>query len=170
MKIDLNKIVSALILIVGYCFFFLNIANNIAFATIAILGTFLLWMTWNKIADTLDLNAFFTMLAGSGIIVAISILAIYGIEPIGTRKGTSIYFHSYGIAISLGILFVTLIPYLVFNIKFKLPKPFNVTFVSGFKNKNQSSSKNTKDKYVVGDGDWEIASDQDIKSGNYNIE
>ena len=38
------------------------------------------------------------------------------------------------------------------------------------KNKNQSSSKNTQDKYVVGDGDWEIASDQDIKSGNYNIE
>ena len=170
MKIDLNKIVSALILIVGHGFFFLNIANHIPFASISILVTFLLWMIWNKVADTLNLNSFFALLVTSGFIVSFTIFIVFGIEPIGTRKGTLIHFHSSGIAISLGVFFLTLIPYIIFNLKFKLPKPFNITFVSGFKTKPSTPKKASEDKYVVGDANWEIASNDDIESGDYNIE
>ena len=170
MKIDLNKIVSALILIVGHGFFFLNIANHIPFASISILATFLLWMIWNKVADTLNLNSFFALLVTSGFIVSFTIFIVFGIEPIGTRKGTLIHFHSSGIAISLGVFFLTLIPYIIFNLKFKLPKPFNITFVSGFKTKPSTPKKASEDKYVVGDANWEIASNDDIESGDYNIE
>jgi hypothetical protein len=170
MKIDLNKIVSILILIAGHGFFFLNITNHIAFASISILTAFLLWMIWNKVTDTLDLNSFFSLLAISGFIVSITILVVFGIEPIGTRKGTLIHFHSSGIAVSLGVFFLSLIPYIIFNLKFKLPKPFNVTVVSGFKTKPKTSKKVTEDKYVVGDANWEIASNDDIESGDYNIE
>ena len=170
MKIDLNKIVSILILIAGHGFFFLNITNHIAFASISILTAFLLWMIWNKVTDTLDLNSFFSLLAISGFIVSITILVVFGIEPIGTRKGTLIHFYSSGIAVSLGVFFLSLIPYIIFNLKFKLPKPFNVTVVSGFKTKPKASKKVTEDKYVVGDANWEIASNDDIESGDYNIE
>ena len=170
MKIDLNKIVNVFILIIGHIFFFLNIANNVAFAAIAILVMFLIWMIWNRVADTLDLNSFFTLLATSGLIIAITILVVFGIEPIGTRKGTLIHFHGVGIAIALGVFFLTLLPYIVFNLKFKLPKPFNITLVSGFKQKSNQTKKVEEDKYVVGDANWEIASNDDIESGDYNIE
>ncbi len=91
-------------------------------------------------------------------------------KPIGTRKGTLIHFYSSGIAIALGVFFLTALPYIVFNLKFKLPKPFNITLVSGFKKKSNQTKKTEEDKYVVGDANWEIASNDDIESGDYNIE
>ncbi len=170
MKIDLNKIVSSIILISGFGVFFLNIANHYAFASMSILATILIWIIWNKSLNTLNLNAFFTLILISGIIISATLLITFGIEPVGTRKGTLIHFHSDGIAIALGVLFFTLIPYIVFNLKFKLPKPFNITFVSSKKSQSYSSKKSPQDKYVVGDANWEIASDDDVKSGNYNID
>jgi len=68
------------------------------------------------------------------------------------------------------VFFLTLLPYIVFNLKFKLPKPFNITLVSGFKKKSTQTKKAEEDKYVVGDANWEIASNDDIESGDYNIE
>jgi hypothetical protein len=170
MKIDLNKIVNAFIITFGYSFFFLNISDHIAFASISILITFLVWIIWNKLNETLVLNTFLSLLAVSGIIIFFTILMVFGIEPIGTRKGTLIHFHSTGIAVALGVLFFTLIPYIVFNLKFKLPKPFNITFVSSIKSKEKNTTKVEQDKYVVGDTNWEIASDEEIGSGDYNIE
>ena len=170
MKIDLNKTVSTLILIIGYGFFFLHIIDNIAFSAISITVTFLIWMIWNRINNTFALNNFLTLIAFSGVIIAIAIFAIFGVEPIGTRKGTLINFHSTGIAIALGVFFITLLPYIIFNLKFKLSKPLNVTFVSGVHNQSKKIKKPEKDQYIVGDQDWEIASDNDIISGNYNIE
>lgn len=170
MKIDLNKIVSGIILISGFGIFFLNIASHYAFASMAILATILIWIIWHKAIDTLSLSAFFTLLLISGLIISTTILLIFGIEPIGTRKGTLIHFHVNGIAIALGVLFFTLIPYVVFNLKFTLPKSFNFTVVSNAKSKSSDVPKSPKDKYVVGDANWELASDEDINSGNYNIE
>tara|TARA_B000000475_G_scaffold158128_1_gene127345 strand:+ start:197 stop:325 length:129 start_codon:yes stop_codon:yes gene_type:complete len=42
MKIDLNKIVSGIILISGFGIFFLNIGSHYAFASMAILATILI--------------------------------------------------------------------------------------------------------------------------------
>ena len=170
MKIDLNKIISALILIVGHILFFLNISHDIAFSIIAVLATFIGWIIWNKIIDTLELNSLFALIAISGIIISITTFLVYGVEPIGTRKGTLIHFHSTGIAVALGVFFITLIPYVIFNLKFNLPKPFNVTFSTGFQNKKKSIKKGKEDKYVVGDANWELASEEDVSSGDYNLE
>ena len=141
MKIDLNKIISATILIIGHTFFFLNVSQDIAYSVIAVLATFIGWIIWNKITDTLELSSLFLLIAISGIIISITTFLVYGVEPIGTRKGTLIHFHSTGIAVALGIFFIALIPYVIFNLKFKLPKPFNVTFTSGFQNKKPSVKK-----------------------------
>ena len=170
MKIDLNKIISALILIIGHVLFFLNISQDIAYSIIAVLATFIVWILWNKITDTLRLNSLFALIAVSGIIISITTFLVYGVEPIGTRKGTLIHFHSTGIAVALGIFFITLIPYVIFNLKFNLPKPFNITFTSGFQSKQKVVKKETTDKYVVGDANWELASEEDVSSGDYNIE
>ena len=170
MKIDLNEIISATILIIGHTFFFLNVSQDIAYSVIAVLATFIGWIIWNKITDTLELSSLFLLIAISGIIISITTFLVYGVEPIGTRKGTLIHFHSTGIAVALGIFFIALIPYVIFNLKFKLPKPFNVTFTSGFQNKKPSVKKEATDKYVVGDANWELASEEEVSSGDYNIE
>tara|TARA_B100000029_G_scaffold495589_1_gene560720 strand:- start:473 stop:985 length:513 start_codon:yes stop_codon:yes gene_type:complete len=170
MKIDLNKIISALIIIIGHGFFFLNIGYSIPFAIISIISTFLIWMLWTKLVNTFNLNVFFNLIAFSGLIVSITTFAYFGIEPIGTRKGTLVHFHSGGIAVALSIFFVTLLPYIIFNLKFNLPTPLNITVKSGFKNKPKQTKKTEKDQYIVGDRDWELASDDDIVSGDYNIE
>ena len=82
MKIDLNKIISALIIIIGHGFFFLNIGYSIPFAIISIISTFLIWMLWTKLVNTFNLNVFFNLIAFSGLIVSITTFAYFGIEPI----------------------------------------------------------------------------------------
>jgi len=170
MKIDLNKIVGALILIIGHGFFFLNIAHHLPFAALSIFAAFLFWMLWNKITNTLDLNLLFNLFALSGLIISLSVLSLFGIEPIGTRRGTLINFHMTSILIAVGIFFITLLPYIIFNLKFNLPKPLNIKFVSGFRKQAAPNKKSNLPQYVVGDANWEVATDDDIVSGNYNIE
>ena len=170
MKIDINKIVGALILIIGHGFFFLNISHHVPFAALSIFTAFLFWMLWNKITNTLDLNLLFNLFAISGLIIALSVLSIFGIEPVGTRRGTLINFHITSILIAVGIFFITLLPYIIFNLKFNLPKPFNIKFVSGFKSPPTSKQTSAAPKYMVGDSNWEVATDDDIFSGDYNIE
>ena len=170
MKIDLNKTVSALILLIGHGFFFLNLSNHLAIAFISIISTFLIWIIWNKTTGTFQLNNLLTLIAFSGFIISIGVLSIFGVEPIGTRKGTLIHFHANGIAIALGIFFITLLPYIIFNLKFNLPKPLNVTLVSGFKKQTTQNKQPKQDKYIIGDQEWEMANEADIVSGDYNIE
>ena len=170
MKIDLNKIVNALVLLIGHGVFFLNIADNFAFAFISIICMFLIWIIWNKTTGTFQLHNLLALIAFSGIITSVGIFALFGVEPIGTRKGILIHFHSTGIAIALGTFFVTLLPYIIFNLKLNLPKPFNVTLISGFKKSTPKNKQSSQDKYIVGDQEWEMADESDIISGDYNIE
>ena len=74
------------------------------------------------------------------------------------------------ILIAVGIFFITLLPYIIFNLKFNLPKPLNIKFVSGFRKQAAPNKKSNLPQYVVGDTNWEVATDDDIVSGNYNIE
>ena len=63
MKIDLNKTVSTLILLIGHGFFFLNLSDHLAFAFISIISTFLIWIIWNKTTGTFQLNTLLTLIA-----------------------------------------------------------------------------------------------------------
>ena len=101
MKIDLNKILSFAIIAIGLSLFFINIKDQLPIAFIAIIGMFLLWILWNKVAGSFILNHLIYLISCVGLIIAVSILIFYGIEPIGTRNGTLMRFHSNHIAMAM---------------------------------------------------------------------
>ena len=170
MKIDLNKTISLGIIIAGLCLFFSSITGSLPIAFISIMGMFLIWILWNKVAGSFVLNNLIYLILVFGIIISISILIFYGIEPIGTRNGTLMRFHSIHIAFAMLIFFLTLLPYIILNMKMQLPiKKLNISLTPAFVKKNNTQTSK-KDQYIVDDENWELASEQDALSGNYNID
>ena len=170
MKIDLNKTISLTIVALGFLLFFSNITKNISIACIAIVGMFLFWILWNKVAGSFILNHLIYLISAVGLVVSISILVFYGIEPIGTRNGTLMRFHSDSIALAMLTFFVTLLPYVILNMKIQLPiNKLKVSLKPAFIKKNNKLDK-TQDQYIVNDDNWEQVSEQDALSGNYNID
>ena len=114
MKIDLNKIVGFSIIALGYALFFINFSSSIAISSMAIIAMLLLWIIWNKALNSFILNDFINLIFVSGLIISISILSVYGVEPIGTRNGTLIRFHTNQIAFAMLIFLVSLLPLIKF--------------------------------------------------------
>ena len=170
MKIDLNKTISLGIIIVGLSLLLSNIIDNLPIAFISVIGMFLVWILWNKVAGSFILNHLIYLILVFGLIISISILIFYGIEPIGTRNGTLMRFHSTHIAFAMLIFFLTLLPYIILNMKIKIPiKKFNVSLKPAFV-KNSNTQVLKKDQYIIDDENWQLASEQDALSGNYNID
>ena len=170
MKIDLNKTISVTIIALGFLLFFSNITKNISIACIAIIGMFLFWILWNKVAGSFILNHLIYLISIVGLVVSISILTFYGIEPIGTRNGTLMRFHSDSIALAMLTFFITLLPYVILNMKIQVPiNKLKVSLKPAFITKNNKPDK-TQDQYIINDDNWEQVSEQDALSGNYNID
>jgi len=170
MKIDLNKTISFTIIGLGFLLFFSNITNNLSISCISIIGMFLFWILWNKVAGSFILNHLIYLISMVGLVVSISILVFYGIEPIGTRNGTLIRFHSDSIALAMLTFFITLLPYVILNMKIQLPiNKLQVSLKPAFIKKNNKLDK-TQDQYIINDENWELVSEKDALSGNYHID
>ena len=164
MKIDLNKTISFIIIMSGHLLFFLNISSNYPIAFISVVGSIVLWMIWSKITYIFSLDFLLYLILLSGLVSSITIVAVHGVERIGTRHGNLIDFHMTDIAIALGILFVSTLPYIIFNMKFDFPMKkikLSPAFTLG---KLEKHKQRTKTKYVIHDDDWEIASNSDIQN------
>jgi len=162
MKIDLNKTVSFIIIIVGHLFFLLNVSSNYPLAFIVIVSTILLWMVWSKITNLFSVNFLLYLILISGIFASISILATHGIERVGTRHGNLIDLHLSSIALALGIIFITSLPYIIFNLKFEIPiKKLNIQVTPTFK-KLSNKKNNQASHYIIDSDEWEIASKSDL--------
>ena len=168
MKIDLNKTISLVILIAGHILFFININNHPPIAFIAIMGMFLIWIAWSKIADSFIANHLIYLIMLSGFIISITLLFFYGIEPIGTRNGTLIRLHSMYIAFAIAIFLFSLLPYIILNMKIQLPiQKFGVQLKPIF---SKTDTKKNETQYVVDDKNWEIISENEALSGGYYID
>ena len=170
MKIDLNKIVGFSIIALGYALFFINFSSIMAISTMAIIAMFLLWIIWNKALNSFVLNDFINLIFVSGLIISISILSVYGVEPIGTRNGTLIRFHNNQIAFAMLIFLVSFLPLIIVNAKLKIPnKRFNFNLKPILSSK-KSAKKKEKSQYIIDDDNWEIISEKDAISGKYYID
>ena len=131
MKIELNKIVGFSIIALGYALFFINFSSNVSIASMAILAMLLLWIIWHKSLNSFILNDLINLIfviVQLTYYIYISILFVYGVEPIGTRNGTLIRFHTNQIAFAMKdfIFLVSLLPLVIINAKLKIPnKQFN---------------------------------------------
>ena len=168
MKIDLNKLISGIILLTGHILFVITASSYFSVSIIILVSMFLLWMIWCKATSTFDLNTLLFQIGFSGTIVAILILALFGIEPVGTRTGILVRFDSMGIAIAMASFLLAILPYIIFKVKFNLP--LNINVKPWLSNNKQKTQKSDEVQYIVGDGNWELASEADILSSKYNIE
>ena len=150
--------ISYLVLLVGlicYCCYI----HTMQFipATIVMSTSLLLWVAFNCYFDTFDRLLFSKILSISGIIISISIFFIFGIEEVPFPTG-ALMFHSYGIAISLLMILLSLLPLLFIN-----------------EHISQPISSSTQTSYIetpkpdTTNEDWDIATEHDLESGDYEI-
>ena len=170
MKIELKKIVGFSIIALGYALFFINFSSNVSIASMAILAMLLLWIIWYKSLNSFILNDLMNLIFVSGTLISVSILFVYGVEPIGTRNGTLIRFHTNQIAFAMFIFLVSLLPLIIMNAKLKIPnKQFNFNLKPIISPKKPANKKD-KRQYIIDDDNWEIISEQDAISGKYYID
>ena len=166
MKIDLNKTISFIIIIVGHLLFLLNVSHNYPMAFITIISTIFIWMFWAKITKLFSLEFLLYLILLSGVFVSISIMVAHGMERVGTRHGNLVDFHVTEIAIAFAVLFITSLPYIILNLKFDLPiKKLNVRLTPAFQKSNTTqSTKQQETQYIIDSDEWELASDNDLQS------
>ena len=171
MKIDLNKTVSMLIILVGHAFFFWKLEHSPSIAFIIIILMFLTWMIWNNTTHSFQAYHLLSLITFSGVLVSVGILWIYGIDQSADRYGTLYRLHPPGVATALGIFFITLLPYVIFNTKFELPlKKLKVKLTPIFVKPQQTHDTPAQEQHIVRDNNWELASEDDLASDNYHID
>ena len=158
---DLKKITGGLILVIGVFAFTLNISNNnINIALIYLTVSLIFWVLWGLILNVFDIRIFSWIISASGFIVAISVLLIYGIEEVSYPIG-AIIFHSGGFASALGIGLFSLFPILfLHNID-------NVKVKRKSKVIHKITNKDPDPKIIS--KEWDIASDDDLQSGEFEV-
>ena len=112
---DLKKICSSFILIIGTFAFINSIANNnFNFAFIYLTTALFFWVLYELLLNTFDVRIFAGIVSASGFLVAISVLFMFGIEEVPFPVG-AIVFHSRGLAGALGIGLFSLFPILILH-------------------------------------------------------
>ncbi|SVB14301.1 uncharacterized protein METZ01_LOCUS167155 [marine metagenome] len=161
MNLYLKNIAGGLILIIGLILFFSSLINkNINIALVSLTSSLLLWVIFGLYFDTFDVQIFSLVISSAGFLLAISVFFLYGVEEVAHPIG-AIVFHSGGIAGSLGIGLFSLFPLLIMhqiNSQSVPPKP---NFINNSKVSQQESKLESDD--------WEIATEEELQSDEFEV-
>ena len=158
MDLYLKKIVSASILVIGLIMFFSSLLNNnINLALVSLVSALIFWVLFGLIVNVFDVEVFSWVVSGAGFLLSICIFFIYGIEQVAHPIG-AIVFHSGGIAGALGIGFFSLFPILI------MYQINNTKKGSDLINHN---IENNDDSTEIMSDDWEIVTDEELNSGDF---
>ena len=158
---DFKKIAGSLIFIIGVFAFIVSISNNnLNFALIYLTTALISWVLYGLILDAFDVQIFAWIISASGLLVAISIFFMFGIEEVPYPVG-AIVFHSGGLAGALGIGFFALFPILILyqTGAEKLPQITRKEAVISREDMEPEIESNK----------WEMASDDDLESGEFEV-
>tara|TARA_B100000945_G_scaffold316698_1_gene318100 strand:- start:39 stop:536 length:498 start_codon:yes stop_codon:yes gene_type:complete len=159
LNLYLKNIVSGLILIIGLILFLSAIINNNINSALTYLTCALIfWVIFGLLLDNFDVQVFFWIISSAGFLLAICIFFIYGVEEVAHPVG-AIVFHSSGIAGALGIGFFSLFPILIMH-------QLNSKNKSKYTSSINSIPETPPEPKVEGD-DWEIASEDELESGDF---
>ncbi|SVC59815.1 uncharacterized protein METZ01_LOCUS312669 [marine metagenome] len=161
MNIDLKNILSILILIVGFlAFTILSTNNNFNLGLIYLTSTLILWVSYVLLMNLFDMRIFAIIISTAGFFVALSVFFMFGIEEVPFPAG-AIIFHPEGIASALSISFFSLFPIiLLYHAGFQIP----------VKNKTPKvNPSNDAPIITTNDDDWEIATEDDLQSGEFEF-
>ena len=176
---DFNKLVGNIILVFGYLVFLFNLTyvtpfhtyntvTNFYLTVIILCITIFCWIIWHLASRSFIIHRFLWVLTVSGVLLSFSILFIFGVEPIGTRHGVGLFFHPLGVAFFLLGLFLSIIPQFLRGQIYKIKNAAQHDFT----NQASQPARIIPDKtaYVSEHEDWDIASEDEIKSGKYFID
>jgi hypothetical protein len=158
---DFKKIAGGLFLVIGVFAFILSIYNNnLNFALIYLTAALILWVLYSLILDVFDFRFFAWIISVSGFLVAISVFFMFGIEEVPYPVG-AIVFHSEGLAGALGIGFFALFPILILH-KTGSEKLPQIT-------RTESVMPREEMEPEIENNEWEMASDDDLQSGEFEV-
>ena len=161
MNTGLKKICGGLILAIGIIAFIIAISNNdLNFALIYLTAALIFWVLYGLILDAFDVQIFAWIISASGFLVALSIFFMFGIEEVPYPIG-AIVFHSGGFAGALGIGLFSLFPILILH-------QLDATNVKE-KSKIRSELFENKPEQEIFSEEWEMANDDDLQSGKFEV-
>ena len=161
MNIDLKKICGGLILVIGMLAFIISISNNnLNFALIYLTAALILWVLYGFLLDAFDIRIFAGIISTSGFLVGLSVFFMYGIEEVPFPIG-AIVFHSVGLAGALGIWLFSLFPIVI------LYQIYSERAKEKLETRFKFSENDPKPE--ISSEDWEIASDHDSQSGEFEV-
>jgi len=157
MYID-SKVISWLILAGGFSLYLWNIiSSEFVYATIFMTGTILLWMFVGFYTNTFNQTEFAKILSAAGFLLALSVFFLYGLEEMPYPAG-AIVFHSDGIAKALGLGIAAFLPIL-----------FGIENVSSSATNKTTSKTTQKQTVVLDDQEFDLADNNDLTSGEWDI-
>ena len=107
-----------------------------------------------------DVQIFAWIISASGFLISLSVLFIYGIEEVPYPIG-AIVFHSGGFAAALGIGLFSLFPILIL---------YHIgTVVTSEKEVEEQKLFEEEPRQEIFSEEWEMASDDDLQSGGFEV-
>ena len=132
-------------------------------STIVMLLAIMLWTVLTTYLDTFEKETFSRVISISGFIFAISFFFFFGVEEVPVPKGAML-FNASGIAITLFIVFMSIIPILYIIHGDKAPQ---LTTSHQLTTDQQTYDLPNPEQVEQIDDNWEIATDEDIESGEF---
>ena len=142
-------------------------------AIIGIIAILYLWVVLSFLNGQYNLKKFICMISCTGTTIAISTFFIYGISEVATdyqqsKNGILYDFNSEAISISLALLFVFTLPIIILQ----LSKLSN-NEVSFIEKQTSPSIRSQGQKNIQTESsnheEWEEATEEDLKSGEFEI-
>jgi len=160
MNMDLKKIASSLILVIGVFAFILSISNNnLNVALIYLITTLIFWVLYGLLLNVFDVRIFSWVISASGFLVALSIFFMFGIEEVPYPVG-AIVFHSGGFAGALGIGLFSLFPLLIMH---------HMTSITIPKSELVTNADEIPPEPELESNDWEFATEEELQSNEWDI-
>ena len=154
---NLKQSIPTIQIILGYILYIVILV--VSSLTTAILWTIFniyIWLACSITLKTYNVKSFIYILCCSGMSIAISIFFISGVEQLAYPEG-ALMFNVDNIMKACLLFFVSTIPIIVFT--------YGNNHIADEKNKEQTVIKKEKNKAE----DWEEATLEDIRSGDYEV-
>ena len=133
-----------------------------------ILVTLLSWSAITTYLDTFDTFTFSKILSSMGIIFAVSFFFFFGVEEVPMPKG-ALLFNAFGIAVTLFIIFASILPLLYLIHGDSKIDPVNLPSSQVITQPSERTVDESSSSSDDIDDDWEIASEEDLESGDFEV-
>ena len=155
---NFKQSIPSFFLVLGYLVYFIMLfKTSFAMSAIWMMILIYLWLATSLYLNIYSPNSFIKILSGSGVLVALSMFFLNGVEEVPFPEG-AVVFHAEGIAQALFLLFLCIVPTVL-----KLVPKNTIIMKSPIDNKSKSSEVKENNQ----SGDWEEATIEDLESGNF---